>query len=338
MKELKNLCELGAVSGREDAVREYIIEKIKDNSEIKIDPLGNIIAFVKGRKAADKIVMVDAHMDEVGLIITSITDNGMLKFTTVGGIDISVLLSRRVIINGMVGVICQKPVHLLSNDEKEKMPTIDSLCIDIGASDRSTAEKKVNVGDVAFFDSSFENLGELIISKALDDRIGCWALIDIINSKPQYDFYATFTVGEEVGLIGAKTAAYTVNPDYAVVIEATTAADIAGVEADKKVCFVDKGAVLSFMDRATLYDKTLFEKAKKIAIEENIKYQVKFVVAGGNNAGAIHQSRGGVKTVAVSVPCRYIHSPSCVASFNDIKAVRDLCVKLIEKMASGEIE
>lgn len=338
MEQLKTLCELHGTSGREDAVRDYIINEIKDKADVQVDALGNVIAFVKGRKRAVKKVMVDAHMDEVGFIVSYICDDGTLKFSCVGGINTSVMLARRVVFqNGTRGVIGMKPVHLLSPDEKEKMPEKDTLYIDIGADSRNQAEALVSVGDCAVFDEPFEVLGDLVVSKALDDRAGCWALIDIIKNDPEYDFYATFTVQEEVGA-GAKTAAYTVEPDFAVVVESTTAADIAGVPDEKKVCYVGHGAVVSFMDNGTLYEKALFDKTIGTAEENGIACQVKSYVAGGNNAAGIHVSCGGVRTVAVSVPCRYIHSASSVASTEDIKDVRDLVSAMTARLASGEIE
>ncbi len=338
MEQLKTLCELQGVSGREDAVRRYIIEKIKDKAEVKVDALGNIIAFVKGKKRAVKKVMADAHMDEVGFIVHYITSDGMLKFTTVGGIMTGVLLARRVRFeNGTVGVISSKPIHLLEGDQRDKMPDKDSLYIDIGASSFEEASAVVSLGDCAVFDEGFEQLGDLVVSKALDDRAGCWALIDIINGDPEYDFYAVFSVMEEIGH-GARTATFAVEPEYAVVLESTTAADIGGVAEDKKVCKVGKGAVVSFMDKGTMYDKVLFDKALDIAQENGIAHQIKAYVAGGNNAAGIHQTADGVRTIALSVPCRYIHSASCVASVSDVKAVRDLAEVMIMKMASGEFE
>ena len=337
MENIKLLCELNAPSGHEDAVRDYIIEKIKDKAEVKVDALGNVIAFVKGKNRVKSKIMVDAHMDEVGFIVTYITSDGMLKFTTVGGINTAVMLARKVkFLNGVTGVISSKPVHMLSSAEKEKMPEEDALYIDIGADSKTEAEGLVSVGDCAVFSEPFSKMGDLIISKAIDDRAGCAVLIDIINSEPEYDFYASFSVNEEVGA-GARTATFTIDPDFAIVVESTTAADIAGVSDDKKVCHVGNGAVLSFMDRGTLYDKCLFDKSLALAKEKGIKAQVKSFVAGGNNAAGIHQSRGGVRTVAVSVPCRYIHSASSVASVDDIKSVRDLTYALINKIASGEI-
>ena len=337
MENLKVLCELNGPSGHEDAVRDYIIEQIKGKAEVKVDALGNVIAFVKGKNRAKSKIMVDAHMDEVGFIVTYITADGMLKFTTVGGINTAVMLARKVkFLNGVTGVISSKPVHMLSTAEKEKMPDEDALYIDIGADSKSAAESLVSVGDCAVFSEPFTKIGDLILSKAIDDRAGCQVLLDIINSEPEYDFYASFSVNEEVGA-GARAVAFTIDPEFAIVVESTTAADIAGVPDDKKVCYVGEGAVLSFMDRGTLYDKDLFDKSLALAKEKGIKAQVKSFVAGGNNAAGIHQSRGGVRTVAVSVPCRYIHSASSVASVDDIKSVRDLTYQLINKLASGEI-
>ena len=337
MDSLKLLCELNAPSGHENAVRDYIIDRIKDKAEISVDALGNIIAFVKGNKRAQKRIMVDAHMDEVGFIVTYITADGMLKFTAVGGINTAVMIARKVeFLNGVKGVISSKPVHMLTSSEKEKMPDEDALYIDIGADSKQEAEAMVSVGDCAVFSEPFEYIDKLILSKAIDDRAGCWAIVDIINSEPEFDFYASFSVNEEVGA-GARAVAFAVEPDFAIVAEATTAADIAGVGDDKKVCYVGGGAVLSFMDRGTLYEKALFDKSLALAKEKGIKAQVKSYVAGGNNAAGIHQARNGVRTVAVSVPCRYIHSGSSVASLDDIKSVRDLIEALISSMASGEM-
>lgn len=193
MDSLKLLCELNAPSGHENAVRDYIIDRIKDKAEISVDALGNIIAFVKGNKRAQKRIMVDAHMDEVGFIVTYITADGMLKFTAVGGINTAVMIARKVeFLNGVKGVISSKPVHMLTSSEKEKMPDEDALYIDIGADSKQEAEAMVSVGDCAVFSEPFEYIDKLILSKAIDDRAGCWAIVDIINSEPEFDFTPHF--------------------------------------------------------------------------------------------------------------------------------------------------
>ena len=331
---LKQLCLLDAVSGDEGAVREFVISQIKDCCEYSVDNLGNIIAFKKGKKTAQKKVLIDAHLDEVGLIITHIEKDGFLRFKTVGGIDTSALMLRRVLINGKtLGVIGSKAVHLCSSDERKKLPDTDSLYIDIGASSLEEAQSALRVGDCAVMCSDFTVCGDKVLSKALDDRVGCLVLIELLKQDADYDFYATFSVEEEVGLRGARVAAYTVNPDSAIVIDGTTAADIAGVPESKKVCRLGAGAVVSFMDTATSYDREYYAAA----LNSGIKAQSKCAVAGGNNAGSIHLSRSGVRTLAVSVPCRYIHSAGSVADMRDIDAVLNLVKYMTEKIAGGNL-
>jgi endoglucanase len=332
---LKRLCLIDGTSGDEANIREFIISEIKDFCEYKTDNLGNIICFKKGKKTPTRKVMLDAHMDEVGLIITSVTENGFLKFSTVGGIDASALMFRKVKIGSdVLGVIGGKPCHLLGADARKKLPKENELFIDIGATSKADALSRVNLGDSAIIQSEFEILGKNIKSKALDDRIGCAVLISLLKEDHEYDFYATFTTGEEVGLRGAKTATYAVNPDCAIVLEATTAADIAGVEDSKTVCKLGQGVAVSFMDKATVYDKSFFNAA----LNSGIDAQVKSAVAGGNNSGSVHLSREGVRTIALSVPCRYIHTSGSVANRNDIESLTALAKYMLFGICSGEIE
>ncbi len=331
---LKQLCSLDGTSGDEGAVRQFVISQIKDFCEYSVDNLGNIIAFKKGKKTPVKKVLIDAHLDEVGLIITHIEKDGFLRFKTVGGIDTAALMMRRVLINGKtLGVIGGKPVHLCEGDERKKLPDADKLYIDIGAKTDTKAKKLISVGDCAVMCSDFIVSGNKIITKALDDRVGCLVLIDLLKQDAEYDFYASFSVQEEVGLRGAGVVAYTVNPDAAIVIDGTTAADVADVAQAKQVCRQGEGAVVSFMDGATSYDREYYNAA----LSSGIKAQSKCAVAGGNNAGAIHLSRGGVKTVALSVPCRYIHTSNSVCDMRDVIAVRDLAKYMINKIAGGQL-
>ena len=331
---LKQLCSLDGTSGDEGAVRDFVISQIKDYCEYKVDNLGNIIAFKKGRNTPAKKVLIDAHLDEVGLIITHVESNGFLRFKTVGGIDTAALMFRRVLINGKTpGVIGGKPVHLCDGDERKKLPVADSLYIDIGVSDESAAKQLVSVGDCAVMCSDFAAVGDKVLTKALDDRVGCLVLIDILKQDAEYDFYASFSVQEEVGLRGAGVVAFSVEPDAAIVIDGTTAADVAGVSPAKQVCQQGKGAVVSFMDGATSYDREYYNAA----LGSGIPAQSKTAVAGGNNAGAIHLSRGGVRTVALSVPCRYIHTANSVCDMSDVIAVRDLARYMTDKIAGGSI-
>lgn len=330
---LKDLCLLNGTSGREEAVRNYIIEKIKDKCEYSVDALGSVIAFKKGRKAPDKKVLVAAHTDEVGFIITDITDDGYLRFAPVGGIDAAVVIGRRVDINGIKGVVGAKAVHLLSDDEKKNEPAFDKLAIDIGAADKAEAEKAVLLGDCAYFASDYCEFGDgFIKSKALDDRIGCMLMIELINSDLEYDTYFCFNVQEEVGLRGSGCSAYAVKPDVAVILESTTAADIDGVTGGDKCCVLGKGPVVSFMDGRTIYDKQIFDLAFEVAKENNIKIQTKTKIAGGNDAGAIQKSGAGCRVAAVSLPCRYIHSGSSVVEIGDIEETRRFLPLFLSKL------
>ena len=332
VKELSLLC---GTSGRETKIREYIISRIDGRCEWHEDALGNIIAFKKGRKPATHKVMLDAHMDEVGVIATFINSDGTIKFSPVGGINTKVLLARQIVFdNGTVGVVGIKPIHLSKGDEKTKIPSQDSLYIDIGASSKEEAEKYIKIGDTGVFLSDFVEFGDSKIKgKALDDRVGCAVLLDMIDSDLPFDAYFSFSVQEEIGLRGATTSAYGIDPEYAIVLETTTAADLIDVPEHKKVCILGEGAAVSFMDRSTLYSKELFDTAFRVAGEKGIKIQPKTVVAGGNNAGAIHKARAGIKTITVNTPCRYLHSPSCVCDTRDIVSVRQLADALLGEFA-----
>ena len=336
MTELvKKLCCLDATSGDETSARDFIISEIDGFCDWKTDALGNIIVFKKGKKAPLKKVMLDAHTDEVGLIITSITDSGFLKFKTVGGIDTAALMFRNVKINGRInGVICGKPIHLLEKSEAETLPKKESLYIDIGATSKEDAEKYVSVGDRAVICGDFKLTGNNIISKALDDRIGCAILIDLIKSPSEYDFYASFSVQEEIGCRGAKTAAFGIDPECAIVLEGTTAADIADVTDENSVCNLGKGPAVSFMDGGTCYDRKFYNAA----LNSGILCQPKRSVTGGNDSGVIHLSKEGVRTVVISVPCRYIHTASSIADIDDCVNAYNLAKYMLNGICSGEIK
>lgn len=317
---LKELCLLNGTSGDESEVRNFIIENIKDSCEYKVDALGSIIAFKKGNKTPKKKIMLSAHMDEVGFIITSVTEEGYLKFSPVGGIEPEVVLTRRLSVNGITGAVGSKAVHLMSNDEKNSAPQFSDFLLDIGAENKNEAQKFVSPGDFAYFISDYCEFGNgFIKAKALDDRIGCMLLIKLINSSLEYDTYFCFNVQEEVGLRGAQCTAFSVQPDIAVVLESTTAADIEGVQGAERCCLLGGGPVVSYMDGRTIYDRELYAKAVSVAKENGISVQTKTKIAGGNDAGAIQTAAGGCRVCAVSLPCRYIHSGSSVVKKSDIE-------------------
>lgn len=337
LEYIKKLSELNGTSGDEAEVAEYIASEIKGCADISFDALGNLIAFKKGKNPASKKLMICAHMDEVGLIVTGFNSDGRLAFDCVGGIIPSVIIGRQVLVGKekIPGVIGTKAVHQQSSDEKENIFPVDKLFIDIGADSPDETKKLVSLGDRAVFQSDFISFGNSKIKgKALDDRAGCAIMLDMIKSESEFDAYFVFTVQEEVGARGAKAAANALDPDFAIVLETTTACDIAGVSENEKVCSLGNGAVISYMDNGTVYDRALYAMANELAKENGIPVQTKTAVAGGNDSGSIHTSADGVRTVAVSAPCRYLHSPSCVLDTRDIKAVSELTKILAKRLAS----
>lgn len=340
IKLLERLCKCDGISGDEGKVRELIIEEIKPYADsISVDNLGNLIVHKQGKNRAKTKLMLSAHMDEVGLMVTDITSDGYLKFDEVGGIDRRVLLGKSVTVgkNNINGVIGVKPIHLCKGEETARIPELSEMYIDIGADSKEDALKHIKYGDSINFVSEFTATADSITSKALDDRFGCLVMIELIKSDLEYDMDFAFVVQEEVGLRGAKTAAYTVDPEFALVIETTTAADVPEIDENKQVCNLSEGAVISVMDRRTIYDKEMIALAFDCAEKLNIKAQYKRAVAGGNDAGVIHSSRCGVRTLAVSLPCRYLHSPNCVVNKQDCENMLKLVSELAENIAGGRL-
>ena len=332
---LKDLCLLNGTSGDEVRVCDYIINEIKDYCTYKVDNLGSVIAYKKGKKKPNKTVCINAHLDEVGFIITGITSDGYLRFAPVGGIDTKVCLDRAVTVgeNRINGVIADKAYHLLEEGEKDKAPFFDKLLIDIGANSEIEAQSVVSLGDFAYFESDYTELGNgYIKAKALDDRIGCMLMIELIKSELEYDTVFCFNVQEEVGLRGSKCTSFAVGADISIVLEATTAADLDGVTGADRVCVLGNGGVVSFMDKRTIYDRELYKLAMNTASENNIPVQTKTAVAGGNDAGSIQTSGKGAKVMALSLPCRYIHSPSSVVKKSDIDNSRKLLKEILKKI------
>lgn len=336
---LRELCALGGISGREQPVADYILKQLPSDAVAQRDPLGNLLVHKQGRRRPAHRLMVCAHMDEVGLIVNYITPEGLLGFTGVGGIDTRVLLARQVLVGEkkIPGVIGMKPVHLTKPDERANIPEVDDLYIDIGALDEQQARASVRLGDSVIFMPGVRELGaEVLESKAIDDRLGCAVLLEMLREELPFDMDFAFTVQEEVGTRGAHAAAYTIDPEFAIIVETTTAADVVGVEAQDRVCEQGRGAVVPFMDRGTIYDRGLYELAFRTAAEHGIPIQTKTKVAGGNDASAIHGSRAGVRCIAVSAPCRYLHSPGVTVRRTDARAVLDLTRALAAEICRRE--
>ncbi len=335
---LKELCALCGISGDEGAVRAYLTEKIAqlpDILEVKTDPLGNLLVHKKGRSPAKRTVMIGAHMDEVGLIVTEVLPDGTLAVAPVGGIEPDVVIGRAVQIPAMagadhapyLGVVGTKPVHLLSAKERDEKPKADGLIVDLGTKDHDATVDELGIlpGDSVCYYSEWTPLGGgRVASKAIDDRFGCAAMLDMLRGEIAYDTWFAFFVQEEIGLRGSQAAAYTIAPDAALILETTTAADLDGVQGGAAVCRLGKGPVVSFMDRRTIYDKRLYRAAFQEAERLGTPCQTKTRIAGGNDAGSVHISRGGVQTMAISIPCRYLHAPYTVAQISDIEQSRQL--------------
>ena len=344
IKLIERLCACFGPSGCEAEVREVIASELEGISlDKQTDRMGNLIVRMRSGDlgATDRIkIMVSAHMDEVGFMVNCIKSDGYLGIDTVGGISASVMAGRRVTVrteNGdLAGVIASKAIHHKDKKERAKTTPIDKLYIDVGAIDADDAKARVRIGDMAVFDSPSYEFGEgFIKAKALDDRMGCAAMIEVIRSlakepvEVNADIYFCFTVREEIGLSGARTAAFAIRPDIAIVLETTAIADVLDVSASERVADVGNGVVISVMDRSTIYDRELVDQAMELSRTENIKAQLKRYVSGGNDAGHIHKTADGARTLALSVPTRYLHSPACVASEDDYFAQRDLLRALL---------
>jgi len=323
MLSIKEYTKINSVSGNENKIRNKILEDIKPYADkITVDSMGNIIAFKKGTIPNSKKIIISAHMDEVGFIISDITEDGFLKFKEVGGIDPRILLSQRLVIgekeiNGVIGI---KAVHLSTPEERTRVVKPHEMYIDIGASSKAEAEKLVKKGDYAAFDSEYAELGgDVIKAKALDDRIGCAIMAELIKEKYDADLYFCFTVQEEVGTRGSLTAARFVGADAAIILESTTCSDTAGLKPHEYATSFGDGPVISLMDYASYSDIELNRFLIKLAKENDIKFQFKRTAMGGNDARSYQTASGPCKTAVVSVPCRYIHSPVSCAYKGDIE-------------------
>lgn len=338
LTELKELCMLPGASGRESAVRNYLLKELEKlplpDCLVQVDRLGNLIVQKQGRRSDVPRIMVAAHMDEVAMMVTDITADGALRFGAVGGIDPVAMIGRQVRVgtDGIPGVIGACPIHRLSAEQRKHPPKTDELAVDIGAGSREEAEKYVSLGDVITFAPEFHAFGDgKIAAKALDDRYGCSLLLSLLREELPCDLTVVFTVQEEVGLRGAAVAANAVKPHIAVVLETTTAADLP--DSENPVCRLGGGAVISYMDGRTVYDAALYRLAVELCEARGIPWQTKTKIAGGNDAGAIQNS--GARVLAVSVPCRYLHSPLCVMQESDADACNALLHALLEHLAEN---
>lgn len=340
---LRELCLEFGPSGCEERVAARILENIDGAyDELIPDRMGGVIAVVRGDGTSDKRVMLSCHMDEVGFMVRHIEDSGLLRFSSMMGSDTRIMAGRRVTVGDgerlVRGVISMKPIHLVSRDDRNKSASIDELYIDIGASSKEEAEKYVKKGDFGTFESDFVVFGEddkYIKAKAIDDRIGCSIMCDLMHAlsereeKLPFDVYFAFTCREELGLSGARCASHKIRPHMAIIFEATAVADMYGVPEISKVAKRGDGGAVSIMDRSTIYDRQLTDQLFETAKKHGVPVQVKKYVSGGNDAGHIHKAADGCKCAVISVPACYIHTASNVIARCDYESIYSLALNAL---------
>jgi len=341
---LEKLCNAVAVSGDEAEVRTLVLEQIRPYAdEIKVDALGNVLAIRRGKTSGTEgegrlRVMLAAHMDEVGFMITNDEEDGIFRFDSVGGLDAGQLVGKPVLVGRkkLPGVIGAKPIHLTSNDEVNQTISLDSLRIDVGPGNGG----KVKVGDRATFATTFTRLGPSLRAKALDDRLGVATLVELVRHAPDnIDLLAAFTVQEEVGLRGARVAAFAFDPDLSLVLDATPANDLPvwdqdglGWENDRYNTRLGAGPAIYVSDSSTLSDPRLIRHLVQTAEDARIPYQFRQPGGGGTDAGAIHKQRAGIPSVSVSVPIRYAHTAAAIARLDDWKNLLALVHTALARM------
>ena len=320
---LKELSDAFGVSGNEDDVRAIVLDAVRDHvDEVKVDSMGNVLALKRGTGQVPLRVMLAAHMDEIGLMVVGHDDNGFLKVRSVGGIDPRLLPGTLLVVgpDRIPGVIGVKPIHLLQSGEEKKVAKIEDLVIDVGAQSKDEAEKLAPLGTYATFASRFRELESTVSGKAFDDRAGCAVLVELLRGEPfAFDLHAAFTVQEEVGLRGARVAAFAIDPDCAFALEGTIADEIPKEKDVSPTTRLGDGPAITVMDRSFIADRRLVQLLIRTAEEGGIPYQIKQPGLGGTDAGAIHLAREGVPSATVAVPSRYIHSPVALLSLDDFE-------------------
>jgi tetrahedral aminopeptidase len=327
MKSLiKKLVEVTGPSGYEHLIRDVIRAEVVDYvDEIHVDALGNLIATKGKLKPGGKKIMLAGHMDEIGVILTHVDENGFCRFTTIGGVRPHTLVGGRVkFVNGTLGVI-----HMERPVDAQKQPAFDTLFIDVGAKNKATCP--VKVGDVAGFDRPFIDLGDRLVSKAMDDRIAIAVMIEAlkkVESTPN-ELYFVFTTQEEVGVRGATTAAYGINPDIGLAIDVTGVGDTP--KSAKMEVALGKGPAVKVKDEGIIVDPRLVKWMADAAVKLGIPYQYEVLIGGGTDAQAINLTRAGVPSICLSIPTRYIHSPSEMVDYDDVQNSVKLLVELISQ-------
>jgi endoglucanase len=336
LEQLSNAC---GVTGREDEVRKLLKTMLKPYAdEVKEDKMGNVIGIKKGKKKAPK-VMLAAHMDEIGLIVKNITKDGFLQFAKLGGIADRILIAQRVLVHTRKGkkpgIIGSKPPHIMKDEERKKVISADNLFIDVGATNKKDAQKMgIKVGDVVSFDTKFVKINkDLVVGKAFDDRVGCCLLVEVMKQLKNVDctVYAVGTVQEEVGLRGATVSAFQIYPDLALAFDVTVAGGVPGVREVEAPVKMREGPVIGVMDAGLITHPRVLSLLVDAAEKAKIKYQLETGLAGSTDAARIALTREGVPSGVLSIPTRYIHSPSSMLSLSDVQKATKLAVAAIKE-------
>jgi endoglucanase len=339
---LKRLTETPGVSGREELVRALVIEELKPHvDEIRVDALGNVIATKKG--AGNRKVMLAAHMDEIGFMVRHIDDQGFVRIQPLGGFDARVLVAQRAVIHTrsgerLRGVVtpATKPIHLMG-DEKPGTPKLEEFYIDLGlSSDR--VHELVSLGDSITLDRTLERVGDNLIAKAMDDRTGVFTMIEAIRKlgKHEVDVLAVATVQEEVGLRGATTAAFQLQPDVAIAIDTTLAVDTPGMPLTEAVTRLGHGVAIKVFDSSFIPNFKLVAHLRSVAEAQNIPHQLEVLPRGGTDAGAMQRSGAGAAAITISIPSRYVHTVNEMVNLGDLDAASSLLARFLEQAHTGE--
>ena len=337
IKLLKNICETPGPPGFENGVRNLVLKEIENCVEdINIDNMGNVIALKKG-KDETKSVMIAAHMDEIGFIVTHINDKGFLKFHPLGGFDPKTLTSQRVIVHGkknLVGVMGSKPIHVMTTEEKNRVPKIQDYYIDLGL-EKSEVDKIVKVGDPVTRERGLIEMGDCINCKSLDNRISVFVLIEALKKikTPDFNTYAVFTVQEEVGIRGAQVATQKIKPDFGFGLDTTIAYDVPGAAEHEKITSLGKGVAIKIMDSSAICDTRMVQFMRKTANAHNIQWQNEILTAGGTDTASIQRmTPGGSIAGAFSIPTRHIHQVIEMVHKKDVQNCIDLLTYCLEEL------
>ncbi len=335
VKLLKKICEAPGVPGYESRIRKIIIDEVTPLVDsVEVDNMGNVITLKKG-KSSEKRAMVGAHMDEIGFIVTHVDDKGFVRFTTLGGFDPKTLTAQRVIIHGkkdVIGVMGSKPVHVMSPEERNKMPKVKDFYIDLGMP-KEEVDKVVSIGNPITRERELIEMGECVNCKSIDNRVSVFILIETLRKlkSTPYDVYGVFTVQEEVGIRGANVAAHTINPDFGFGLDTTIAFDLPGAQPHEKVTSLGEGTAIKIMDAMTICDYRMVEYMKEVADKKKIKWQPELLTAGGTDtAGIQRMGKNGSISGAVSIPTRHLHQVIEMAHKADIDGSIDLLKACLE--------